>query len=265
MKKPMEYYSKSLKRVSKKLKGKRHAIAADRLERFSAMIYKQTRDRNEKFDLIIAPGNSGLFMAEITAMVYTHLDMRLPEVHVIPIYRDGTDNSYEIKVKANEVKNVLFVDDEIMTGTSLKHCILSLIPQANSSHIDFVVVTENMFFEWHNRIPGISVYFYPYAKTVHGLTNNISFLLNDKDFKKISKIVPVIAEKKQVMALLLSGKVKDKDNDGNWYFDETVETKVSRRLEEYPMMKRHLVNEINIHIKSGIQNYKDGDIEFGVK
>ena len=100
---------------------------------------------------------------------------------------------------------------------------------------------------------------------MHGLTNNNSFLLNDKDFKKISKIVPVIAEKKQVMALLLSGKVKDKDNDGNWYFDETVETKVSRRLEEYPMMKRHLVNEINIHIKSGIQNYKDGDIEFGLK
>lgn len=265
MKDFMELYKERTKRLSRIMKGRRHEIAVDRIERLAAMIYKQTKDRDEKFDLIISPGNSGLFVAEIVSMIYSFLDINCPETHVIPVYRDETDNDIEIDVKTKEIKNVLFVDDEIMTGTSLKHCILSLIPQANSSHIDMVVVTENMFFEWHNRIPGVSVYFYPYARSIPGIGNNMSFLINKKDFKRISKIVPVIGEEKQVMALLLSGKVKDKDNDGKWYFDETVETKVSKRLTDYPMIKRHLVDEINIYIKSGIQKYKDGDIKFGVK
>lgn len=257
-------YQSILKKSSRIMKGKRYDVAVDRLERFAAMIYKQVSERKEEFDLIVAPGNSGLFMAEITRMVYDQLDLECPEIYVVPVYRDGTKNGSYPLIKSKSVSKVLFVDDEIMTGTSLKHCILSLLPVANSSHIDFVVVTENMFFEWHNRIPGVSIYFYPYGRTIHGLANNISFMLNNKDFRSISKIVPVIGEKKQVMAMLLSGKVKDKDADGKWYFDSTVETKVSRRLPNYHLIKRHLVDDINVYIKSGIEKYKDKEIKFSV-
>lgn len=237
----------------------RHSIAVDRLERFSARLYSLLNERD--FDLIVFPGNSGLMMMGITEIVYDHLHKKMPKYIEIPVYRDGTDYNEVFDIPV--VTEVLVIDDEIMTGTSVKTCIEATLRSVkNASHINFTIVAENMFFEWHHRIPGVSVFFYPYARAIAGLTNNISRILNDSDFKKLSKYIPMHGEKKQVMALLLSGKVKLKDNNGRWYFDEVLEGKIVNRTIDYAKIKRQCIDEITIYIKSGIEKYKDKKISF---
>jgi adenine/guanine phosphoribosyltransferase-like PRPP-binding protein len=250
-------YQKRLKKLSKRYN--RSSIAVDRLERYAARLYSLINKR--EFDLVVMAGNSGLVMGEIAKMVYEYAERPFPPHIAIPVYRDNTvhDDRYEI----NKATEVLFVDDEIATGTSAKFCIEAILRSlTNVSHVNFTIVAENMFFEWHYRIPGVSVYFYSYGKTIHGLTNNISHVLNDRDFNTLRKYIPIHGEKKQVLAMLLSGKVKVKDNDGNWCFDETIEGKVVARTKNYAGIKRSVVSDISIYIKSGIDKYKDEKIKF---
>lgn len=256
-KKPVDNYRKSLKKLSKKIN--RTKLAKKSIERFSARLFSLLEMQD--FDLIVAPGNSGLMMSEIVKLVYEQCNKKLPELLVIPVYRDGTEHNQRFEIK--KVSEVLFVDDEIMTGTSAKECIKAIIrsfPQ--SSHINVTIVAENMFFEWHHRIPGVSVYFYPFARCIYGLNNNISHILSNRHFKKLSKYIPIYAEKKQVLAMLLSGKIKSKDNDGLWYFDETIEGKVIAVTDDYLTIKKQTIADILGHVKSGIEKYKDKKIEF---
>lgn len=250
-------HNKLISKISKTYN--RKSVAIDRLERFSARLFSLLNEQD--FDLLVFPGNSGLMMLGITEIVYEIAGKKIPQHIEIPVHRDGTtyDGIFDVK----SIGEVLVVDDEIMTGTSVKFCIESVLRSTkNVSHINFTIVAENMFFEWHYRIPGVSVYFYPYARAIAGLTNNISHMLNDDDFKKLSKYIPMHGEKKQVMALLLSGKVKLKDNDGQWYFDEVIEGKIVNRTKNYATIKRQLIGDMTIYAKSGIEKHKENKIVF---
>lgn len=240
---------------------KRKQIALNHTERFSARLYSLIKSQN--FDVILAPGNSGLFMGEIAKMVYEESGVDLPEYHVIPVYRDGSDYTDSVKLKSKNISEVLIIDDEIMTGTSAKMCIQSLLRAfPESSHINVTIVAENMNFEWHHKTPGVSVYFYPYARSISGLGNNISFILDKRDFNKLSKYIPIHKERKQVLAIVLSGMVKTKDNDGKWIFDKTVEGKIAHRTLEYMKIKRQIISDISVAVKTGIQKRKDKKIKF---
>lgn len=256
-------YESDLRKLSKKYKFKRYDIAKSHIERLSALFYKLLKEDNKRFDIILAPGNSGLYMIEIAKLVYEHLKVDFPEYHVLPIYRDGTENNTELNIKSNNISEIMILDDEIMTGTSAKECINVFLKAARgSSHYNVTIVAENMYFEWHHRLAGVSIYFYAYARPIYGLGNNISHILPDKTYNKIKKIVPLHDEKKQAVAILLSGKAKAKDNNGEWYFDQTIETRVVSRMPDYYLMKREILNEIMIYVKSGIEKYKNKDIRF---
>lgn len=237
----------------------RRKLAEGRIELFAARIYSLIKEND--YDLIISPGNSGLIMTEISKTVYEYSKKEFPKSFVLPIYRDGT--KYEEKLDIKRADNVLFVDDEIMTGTSAKECIKAIVRSfPDSAHIDVTIVAEHMFFEWHYKIPGVSVHFYPYGRAKSGKTNNISHILSDRNFKKLTKYIPIHAEKKQVLAMLLSGKLKNKNNNGEWFFDETVEGKVVARTKDYANIKREALTDINLYVKSGIEKHKDKRIKF---
>lgn len=237
----------------------RYSIASYWIERFSARIYSLISKHD--FDLLVFPGNSGLMMLGITQIVYEHLEKPIPKHIEIPVYRDGSTYSDTFDIdKANEI---LIIDDEIMTGTSARYCIEAVLRSVkNVSHVNVTIVAENMFFEWHHRIPGVSVYFYPYARAIPGLGNNISYIVKPKQFRKLIKYIPIHAERKQILALLLSSKIKLKDNNNNWYFDTTVEGKVVSRTPQYLEIKKSVQADIIGFVKSGIERYKEKDIKF---
>lgn len=204
-------------------------------------------------------------MGKILQIIYEELGIEFPEYHCIPVFRDGSENSYNIENLKNAICEVLIIDDEIMTGTSAKECLTSLLKSTRNSHYNVTIVAENMFFEWHWRLPGVSVYFYPYSRIVHGFTNNISFILPEKPYKEISDVFPIYKERKQILAILLTGKVKEKTHAGEWCFDETVEQKIKARVPNYSLYKSNLYNEICNCVSSGKSKIKSGKIEFPVK
>ena len=92
-----------------------------------------------QFDILIAAGNSGLSVVRFTELIYQELGQNVPEKLLIPFFRyfpghkDNPDKAFDIKIffpeivnqvrnLNKEIKNVLFVDDEIglgITATSI--------------------------------------------------------------------------------------------------------------------------------------------------
>lgn len=250
--KDFKNYTKDVKKITKKYN--RREIAIDRIEKFSAKLYKLIN--KIEFDLLVFPGNSGVMLRPVAEMVYEYSKLDFPNYIELPVYRDKTDYSGKFDIPA--CNEVLIIDDEIATGSSAKICMETVLRSMTGvSFVNFTILAENMYFEWNKRVPGAFVYFYGYANSIHGMTNNISHILSDKDFKVLSKYIPINAEKKQVLAMLLAGKIKNKNNNGEWVFDEAIEGKVVARTDKYVQIKKGIIADIYGYVKSGIEKDKD--------
>lgn len=250
--KDFKNYAKDVKKITKKYN--RREIAIDRTEKFASKLYNLINERD--FDLLVFPGNSGVMLRPIAEMVYEYDKRDFPAYIELPVYRDKTD--YSDKFDIPICKEVLIIDDEIATGSSAKICMETVLRSMTGvSFVNFTILAENMHFEWNKRIPGAFVYFYGYANSIHGMTNNISHILSGKDFETLSKYIPINAEKKQVLAMILAGKIKTKNNDSEWVFDETIEGKVVARTEKYVEIKKKIIADVYSYVKSGIEKHKD--------
>jgi adenine/guanine phosphoribosyltransferase-like PRPP-binding protein len=98
--------------------------AQRRLELFIKKI--KTLIEESDFDLILAPGNSGVFMAKITSMTYNYIGKSAPLIIKIPLYlkdrmggRIKFDNSVLIPdvkrqiERVKKIRKILIVDDEL--------------------------------------------------------------------------------------------------------------------------------------------------------
>lgn len=238
------------KRIKKIFIGRR--LAQKRLTEFVSRVNSEIE--NGDFDLVVCPGNSGLIMGYVVNAIYEHKKINAPQVLPVPVYRDGTDKIPNVSLNKKDVSKVLFVDDEIATGTSLELCLRTILPHVKASHVDVTVVAQSHHFAWKAMVPGVSVRFVPYSTSRKSwTTNEISLLLDRKDFRRISKVAGYIGEEKQVMALLLTGKVKSKDGSGNWVFDSSLESVVMKRVPNYLSMQRSLSLQIDTIVRSGIK------------
>ena len=150
-----EYFTR-LKQIATEYQTRRKELAQSRIKMFAAAVTRQLVDEKEVFDLIVAAGNSGLFMMQIVKRVYQSLGIKLPHTITLPIYRFKTvdekqiinDNSNlkeYVKAQTNNISsqrlNILFVDDEIMTGLTVKaslELILDTLPE-------LVVLISNIY------------------------------------------------------------------------------------------------------------------------
>lgn len=269
-----EYFSK-ITQIASDFKDRRRELAKSRIKMFAAAIYRQLIDFKEKYDLILGAGNSGLFMTKITAMVYQYLDIKAPPVLNLPIYRfkeDGTrlhDNSFlitQVKEKLQDIQemsNILFVDDEIMRALTAKEC-FQLILEANSNidHLSATIVAENHFFEWHYKMPKVSVRFFAYSPLIQGLNGNIGYLIPEDFYKEISAIYSNTLSHNHVMAILIGGGLKRKDNVGKSYFDFTIESELKNKIADYDNKKSSLATELKGLAKEGVEKYKAKEFKF---
>lgn len=268
-----EYFSK-ITQIASDFKDRRRELAKSRIKMFVAAVYRQIIDFKEKYDLILGAGNSGLFMTKITEMVYQCLDIKTPPVLKLPIYRfkedDATlhDNSFliaQVKEKVQDIQkinNILFVDDEIMRALTAKECFqLVLEANLNIDHLSATIIAENHFFEWHYKMPKVSISFFAYSPLVQGLNGNIGYFIPEDFYKEISGIYNTLSYN-QVMAIVIGGGLKRKDHAGNSYFDFLIESELKNKIADYDSRKSSLVIELKGLVKEGVEKYKAKEIKF---
>jgi len=269
-----EYFHK-ITRIASDFQGRRKELAESRIKMFAASLYRQLIDFNEKYDVVLGAGNSGLFMTKLTEMIYEYLNIKTPSILNLPIYRfkeDGktlNDNSFlipqfkESMQNINSIKNILFVDDEIMRGLTANEC-LNLILQANPNinHFNATIIAENHFFEWHYKIPKISISFFAYSPLIQGLNENIGHFMPEDLYKEISLLISEVTSRNHAMAIVIGEALKRKDNNGNPYFDFTIESGLKNKVVNYSDRKSSLLNRLREIVKEGIEEYKAGKIKF---
>ncbi len=271
-----DYLSK-LNLLADNYKNRRKELAESRIKRFVFALCRQLFEFDESFDLIMGGGNSGLFMTEITKIVFEKTNLNLPKVITIPIvrYKPGTENNSKelfdnsslltlAKEKLEDTKapkNILFVDDEVMTGTSLRdslHIIEQIYP---NQRFDVTLIAEHHFFEWHYKLSNFSVRFFAYALLIRGLNGNIGYIVNESIFEQIQKIIPEANTSYKALTILLGGGLKNAE-EGKPFYDTTVVTKLIEAGFEFEKEKLRVVGEIEQLITEAIVEYNKGKVKF---
>lgn len=269
-----EYFGK-LAKIAVDFKGSRSELAKSRIKLFSASICRQLIERNEKFDILLGSGNSGLFMTTIARMVYESLKKEIPPTLNLPVYRfrdDGTtidSNPHllpEIKTFLQDlpkIKSVLFVDDEIMRAIT-SHVCFDLILQASPSinNLNTTIIAENHFFEWHYKMPKVSVNFFAHARLIQGFNGNIGYFIPPDIYEKVSLQINEVRVHNHAMALIVGGGLKRKDSNGIAYFDFDIESTLKAGIEKYDERKSYLIRELRDLIGEGIKEYETKKIKF---
>lgn len=161
-------------------------IGQERLVAFCESIKKLIINEALSCDCIIAAGNSGLFMANLTLMIYDVLKIARPPMLLMPFFRylpgHRDDPAYLFKADAYQEdvktflschdlqgKNILFVDDEIGAGITALG-IYGLLKN-NVSDFKYYIVAEDQGF----IVPKdkTDIVFRPYAKEIAGYNNLI--------------------------------------------------------------------------------------------
>lgn len=270
-----EEYFKKITKVKKDFTGRRMELAESRIKMFAASICRQLIDFKEDYDLILGAGNSGLFMTKIAEMTYKYLSLKLPPILNLPIYRfkeDKTvinDNSFlaplvkEALDSLNTVNNVLFVDDEIMRALTAKECLnLVLKAKPNMNHLNAAIIAENHFFEWHHKMTKVSISYFAYSPLIQGFNENIGHFIPEDLYKEVLNLMNEPLSYNQVMAILIGGGIKRKDNKGNQYFDYILNPSLKSKIVNYDDRKKALIHRLEELIKEGVEKYKTGEIKF---
>jgi hypothetical protein len=263
-----EYFEK-LKLLAADYSDKRRELAKSRIKMFVAALCRQLLDEGEKFDLIVAAGNSGLYMSTITKTVYEALGKELPKVITLPIVRytplpDGQldlfDNSSlksTLSGKLTDIPsraNVLFVDDEIMSALTLKvamELVLGELPELEA--LRCVVIAENHFFEWHYPIPKVQINYFAYSRLIQGLNGNIGYFIPEELYSKIAAEIPDVKSYNHAMAIVVGGAIKRKDSSGMPIYDF---------IDSYQEAREPLLKELQELVNQGIEEYKSKTIKF---
>ena len=267
-------YFKKLQIIASDFEDKRPELAKSRIKMFSAAIARQLLEFGETFDLLMGAGNSGLFMTKIAEMIYEHLSLKTPTVLNLPIYRFKEDNTtinnssqlvsrLKQTLKNLEVNNILFVDDEIMRALTVKECFnLILKANPNINHLTATIIAENHFFEWHYKMPKVSISFFAYSPLIQGLNGNIGYFIPEELHKEICLILDKTLSHNHTMALVVGDALKQKDENGNSYFDYAIESNLKNKIVNYANKKSSLMTELKELVKNGIEKYKEGEIKF---
>lgn len=270
-----DYFDK-LKQITPIYQTKRKELALSRIRMFAAALCRQLIEKKEKFDLLVAAGNSGLFMNEITKLTYEHLNLDLPQSICFPLLRfsdsdntviyDNTVLKHLIKGKISNIPinpNILFIDDEIMRGLTIKaslDLILNERPDLNS--LRTVIIAENHFFEWHYNIPKVSINFFPYSRLIQGLNGNIGQFIPDDLFSEMKSQLPEIRSYNHAMSIIFGGALKRKNEKGISFFDFNVESDLKKNIPDYYKKKTSLHVHLNNLVLESIEKYKQGKIYF---
>lgn len=229
--------------------------------------------KNNNFDVILAPGNSGIMMAKLTSMTYSNLNLKCPPIIKFATYlrnRFGKlihfDNSIiipDIKKELKDVKNIekiLYVDDDVNCANprTFKETI-SILKKAAGEKLSkkatvFVVVEGR-------RRGGLKR-----VKRLNIRIKYMPFVLITKEWKAISNFVSYgipwniqlvvrkyysdkVVDSKELFSILLKEPIRDFRNNKP-ILSHRQENKMKRKIKGFNNIQR----EFEKHIKSLIKS-----------
>lgn len=254
-----------------------------RIKYFAAVITRLLITEQINFDVVLGGGNSGLYMLKLTELVYDALGLPRPRFVCLPVVRNKRDP--ETKVESpfdnsvllpeakrqlegiKEIKNILFVDDEIMAGTtsrsSIELVLKAVYGDLTNVHTNCAVVAEHHFFEWHHNTPYLSLRFFSNAKVIPGINNMISRIVPEDFANRVRELVGFgeIPKFNKTLSLLVAGALKEDKVDTPYYnFDK--EKVLFEKLENYPQVKSEINSALKDLVARGVSEYKVGEIKF---
>lgn len=259
----------------------RRKLGAIRLKRFVAMIYKLLQEEEKQFDVVLVGGNSGLMMGRITEKIFDQLNIKRPTLIAIPFVRydsekeesignfiDNSDFQDEIRdqlrnTNDNDVKNVLFVDDEIGNGCTAEGCIKALLKATGTDNrsINYFIVAEDHGFK-ASSITSAKVFYHPFAVKITGLNNVICHCIPNVIDRKIRKILPdAVYHSKRRLNVLLDLPSRDKKHPASGY-NYQLNEKVRQYIPNLEELKEDFMVFLSKLITDGIEEYKNGKIYF---
>lgn len=260
-----------------------NVLAKDRIKNFAAVISRLLTQEQCQVDVVVGGGNSGLYMLKMTEFAYEYLDVPMPRFVKIPVVRtvkDPTtgkesffDNSVLIESTKEqlkgltEVKNILFVDDEIMVGTTAKSCfdviLKAVYGKVENIHCNCVIVAEHHFFEWHHNTPYLSVRFFSFGQFIPGVNNLVSYFLPNELFEEIQELCSFgeATKHNRSMGLVVGGALKA-DKVAVPYYDYSKENILKEGISDYLIRKESFLRDLKVLVELGISEHKEGERKF---
>lgn len=204
---------------------------------------------NNNIELIIGSGNSGVFMTEIASLVYSSLNIKLPNIYLFPIYRKIDDfknlkidytnylNSVAYTTNLN-LENILFLDDEICNGNTLEST-LGILKSLDISFDKFLIVSDDQGFADNKLLLNKNLVFYPYASGNNSglgeLTNIIAYSTPYFFIETVRKALDIELEAHKCINLLFNKGIKDLNKNQAFYnkkYNTTLENKLHLKYQE---------------------------------
>lgn len=215
---------------------------------------------NNKYDLILAGGDSGSIMTWITNAVYENLNISPPPRIVLPVYRHADyaetilfDNkTLKLKLVLPKVKleNILLVDDEAGTGNTARG-LLETLGAVTNDRPKVTFIAEDDGFD-ASKITGWKLDFKPPQLKVKDVYNAVSYIVPYDEFQLPVKAVlnPIVKDlnDKHVMATLLNLPIKEY-NDGQPEFTFQFRDECLSQIEAFPNMQQRFQDFIRNEIR----------------
>lgn len=233
-------------------------IAQKSIELFSARVFSLII--KEKYNAIISPGNSGILCDYVTQLVFQAIEMPVPQVIRVPVSRSSNVVPKEKSEGDPLGGSLLFVDDEIRTGTSLHKTMVHLKDNL-PKHAFVSVVAENMFFEWTKKERWFSPLFFSYGEYKRGPGNKLSHIITRKEMSTLTRYIPIQAEKKRALALVLGGVVKREIGEVSFYEEGYIHD-IKARIPQFEEMAGDIKKRIKASAIAGIAKFMLGEIKF---
>jgi len=244
-------------------------LGRQRFCKFCHVIKQLIQENGLHFNLLIAAGNSGLSLAKFTELIYQELNQESPPKLQIPFFRyfpghnDDSGKIFESKIFLSEVinqvknskieiKNVLFVDDEIglgITAISIFNLLNQALKEARKPRIEnYYIVAENQGFKTPKE--NSSIKFIPYDFELDGY-NNVIFFFNPLEFEK--PIIDMFGDDDkfpfhQRTNLLLGLPIKDFNSGHPIYSDKYLKI-AQERIPNFNNLQKNYLTFIKAAIK----------------
>jgi hypothetical protein len=179
--------------------------------------------KKKKFDYMIVPANSGIFMAFCAYRHYKDL-LEQTNLVVIPIFTSYKFKSSPLHYdhdlllpamtrifsRLGQPQTILFVDDQISGGQAFQTCFnLSVKALPETMHAEWTIIAEGDGYHWEYPQPNTDINFIPYAIRQDLNTDSVIFeFISDATVEQVSAALGEQLDKKQTANLLLGQSVK---------------------------------------------------------
>lgn len=257
-------------------------VARHVFKRYIALLYRLCVEENNRYDVLVGPGDSGAVMVYFAELFYKAVHQPVPPKLLLPVQRyvDPDNQATELydnsallpsavrQLAGLSVSKALFVDDEIWQANSAGACarlLAGALPEdAAQKRIVFTIVAENHGFEWHHDVPPIAIQYYAFSKRIVGVNNAVlRFLTADQqralnEFTKIYLDPTEIDGQTRKMDVLCNGQLKVPSRTAG-VAPVFREVAVKANLAE---LKSQVESELILLIREAIEEYKQRQILF---